>query len=281
MKDAERMCVRYVCKFTPIRRLLVDSLRGALVSASLSTAAARAHCLSGRHIDSSSITGVAKAPSAALETASPATAARYITSGRQKDHPGWSLVIRLLDIDMAAAASSAAHGNDVDSPIKAAQTAFWNVNVPEKVHTEECPDFLQYALTNDKDRDVLATPNDQYHRQTWPEVRQIITDNRLDLFERMPGDLRRYREYNAKLVKQHGSVMNFVMSERLQWTDLQPSTSPPFTNPSDYTILCNDWPYGVDERIVHLVVWTKFELAPEPITAAKPHGDLTPKRASK
>lgn len=32
----------------------------------------------------------------------------------------------------------------------------------------------------------------------------------------------------------------------------------------DYIILYNDWPYGVDERIVHLVVWTKFELPADP-----------------
>lgn len=28
----------------------------------------------------------------------------------------------------------------------------------------------------------------------------------------------------------------------------------------DIKILYNDWPYGIDERIVHLVVWTKFDL---------------------
>ncbi len=28
----------------------------------------------------------------------------------------------------------------------------------------------------------------------------------------------------------------------------------------------NDWPYGIDEKIVHLVVWTKFELAVDPTT---------------
>lgn len=28
----------------------------------------------------------------------------------------------------------------------------------------------------------------------------------------------------------------------------------------DMKILYNDWPYGVDEKIVHLVIWTKFEL---------------------
>lgn len=39
----------------------------------------------------------------------------------------------------------------------------------------------------------------------------------------------------------------------------------------DIKILHNDWPYGVDERIVHLVVWTKFELEDDPAT-----DDLTP-----
>ena len=29
---------------------------------------------------------------------------------------------------------------------------------------------------------------------------------------------------------------------------------------ADIKILYNDWPCGIDERIVHLVVWTKFDL---------------------
>ena len=41
--------------------------------------------------------------------------------------------------------------------------------------------------------------------------------------------------------------------------------------PEDYKILHNDWPYGVDRRIVHLVVWTKFDLPSDPVT-----DDLTP-----
>ena len=39
----------------------------------------------------------------------------------------------------------------------------------------------------------------------------------------------------------------------------------------DIRILYNDWPYGIDEKIVHLVVWTKFELDEDPVT-----GDSTP-----
>lgn len=34
----------------------------------------------------------------------------------------------------------------------------------------------------------------------------------------------------------------------------------------DIKILYNDWPYGVDEKIRHLVVWTKFDLKDDPAT---------------
>ena len=40
----------------------------------------------------------------------------------------------------------------------------------------------------------------------------------------------------------------------------------------DYKILYNDWPYGLEQKIVHLVVWTKFDLEDDPAT-----DDLTPK----
>lgn len=34
----------------------------------------------------------------------------------------------------------------------------------------------------------------------------------------------------------------------------------------------NDWPYGVEQGIIHLVVWTKFVLEDDPAT-----DDLTPR----
>ena len=121
---------------------------------------------------------------------------------------------------------------------------------------------------------MLSILDADYHRQTWQEVRQLIQDNRIDRFERLPSDLRRYREYRSKLIKEYGSVMDFVMQERLKWTDLTPKGGP-FQHPDDYKILYNDWPYGIDTRIVHLVIWTKFELQSVPITSENPLGDLT------
>ncbi|KAL8808146.1 MAG: hypothetical protein Q9182_000210 [Xanthomendoza sp. 2 TL-2023] len=80
--------------------------------------------------------------------------------------------------------------------------------------------------------------------------------------------------------------MNFVVKERLCWPDLNPKDTAPFKDPAtgnppsttvvahklirrrvgDIKILYNDWPYGIDERIVHLVVWTKFSLPDDPST---------------
>ena len=59
-----------------------------------------------------------------------------------------------------------------------------------------------------------------------------IEDNRLDRFVRVPSDLRRYIEYNAKLKKEYGSVMDFVVKERLKWTDLKPTDAAPFSDPA-------------------------------------------------
>lgn len=74
------------------------------------------------------------------------------------------------------------------------------------------------------------------------------------------------------LKKRHGSVMSFVQNHRLQWKSAAPSLNPPFSNANDYKILFNDWPYGLDPDIVHLVVWTKFPLEDDPAT-----DDLTPR----
>ena len=113
---------------------------------------------------------------------------------------------------------------------------FWNINIPPSQHTKECPSYLQYAITNDKDRGILETPDSDYVLQTWPEVRKIISDNRIDLFERLPSDLRKYRQYNEKLTEEYGSVMEFVMKERLKWEDLEP-TGRPFSSLGMY-LLC-------------------------------------------
>jgi hypothetical protein len=61
-------------------------------------------------------------------------------------------------------------------------------------------------------------------------------------------------------------VLSFIQKERLQWDTIIPSGDPPFSNPAEYRILYNDWPYHIDKNIKHLVVWTKFPINDDLIT---------------
>ncbi|OAA61257.1 hypothetical protein SPI_05281 [Niveomyces insectorum RCEF 264] len=160
-----------------------------------------------------------------------------------------------------------------DDTVAATLLPYWQVNVPPAERTVECPAFL--CNLSAKDRGILATPQAQAEVASWAAVRALVAANRLDAFQRTPCDLRRYLAYAWQLRQRYGSAEQFVLKERLQWstdeTPWAPSDEPPFSHPSDVRILCNDWPYAIDPRIVHLVVWTKFPLAEDPAT-----GDLTP-----
>lgn len=148
--------------------------------------------------------------------------------------------------------------------------AYWNINVPEAQRTEACPDFL--LNLSSKDLGIISTQDTDYHVLTWDEVRDISRQNCLDHFQRVPSELRRYRAFTFKLAREYGSVTNFILTQRLHWTaPIQPRGGP-FEYPEDYKVLYNDWPYGIDKKIVHLVVWTKFSLDEDPST-----GDLTVK----
>ncbi|RMD42223.1 hypothetical protein DV735_g2862, partial [Chaetothyriales sp. CBS 134920] len=141
---------------------------------------------------------------------------------------------------------------------------YWNVNVPEDQWTETCPDFLLGISENNQA--VLSTRDEDYQPRAWTAVRHLISVGRINELCRQPSELRRYMRYTYDLKRKYGSVLSFVQHERLHWQSLAPSGDPPFTNPNDYKILYNDWPYGVEEGITHLVVWTKFPLEDDEAT---------------
>jgi hypothetical protein len=98
-------------------------------------------------------------------------------------------------------------------------TLWWNTNLPSTDHTPACPPYLTYALTHPKERANLSTLDADFKRLSWPEVRAHVAANRLDQFTRVPSELRRYRQYTERLVREYGSVMRFVLDERLGWRD--------------------------------------------------------------
>ncbi len=145
---------------------------------------------------------------------------------------------------------------------------YWQVNIPEHLRTTECPEFLRNV--SDKDRGIISTPDSDYEVDSWPVVQHKVAQNRLELFQRAPSELRRYLAFTWKLRRDYGSVMNFILTQRLEWTVPIAPRGRPFEHDDDIKVLRNDWPYGIDKRIVHLVVWTKFVLEVDPAT-----GDLT------
>lgn len=145
---------------------------------------------------------------------------------------------------------------------------FWQVNIPPEERDDVCPEFLQNSSA--KDVAIMSTRDEDYHVQTWDEVIDIVRTNRLDDFHRRPSELWRYREYIWYLKREYGSVLNFMLKERLHWeAPVVPRGSRPFECGEDAKILTNDWPYGIDPRIIHLVVWTKFDLPDNPETEAE------------
>ncbi|PSR81689.1 hypothetical protein BD289DRAFT_372335 [Coniella lustricola] len=149
---------------------------------------------------------------------------------------------------------------------------YWQVNVPPSERQTDCPAPLRNLSA--KDRRLIGLPDEEYRVQSWAEVVDIVRTGRLADFRRWPTELRRYREFIWRLnnANHGGGVMAHILCNRLQWTEADLATaaaavasknhdrSTLFACDDDYKILWNDWPYGIDRRIVHLVVWTKFEL---------------------
>lgn len=148
------------------------------------------------------------------------------------------------------------------------QLPYWQVNIPPEDRQEECPEFLRNISA--KDISIIGTPDEDYRVQTWQQVVDIIRTGRLADFQRWPSELRRYRQYTWDLKRAHGSIMNFMLKQRLCWSEpVVPRGSKLFECQEDFKILMNDWPYGLDKRIVHLVVWTKFNLPDDRETEAE------------
>ncbi|MCJ1244485.1 hypothetical protein MMC30_001683 [Trapelia coarctata] len=138
-----------------------------------------------------------------------------------------------------------------------------------------------FELT-ERDRQVLALKDEDFNLLTWTELREIIRSNDLSILSRKPSDSARYIEWTKDINAAYGNITNYLCKERLRWTPLASSTlstgpifayksAVPFADPDDFLILRNDWPYGLEADITHLVVWLKNRIATDSAT-----GDLTP-----
>ncbi|KAJ5736427.1 uncharacterized protein N7483_001552 [Penicillium malachiteum] len=146
---------------------------------------------------------------------------------------------------------------------------------------------------SETDRAVLRAPQEDFPLHTWEEMKAIIgehysfeyieqTDHSagrdMSLLRRTPLDLFNYIRWTLEAQRQDGSVLEFIIKNRLPWepechesgTVFPYSNPTPFTDPSDFCIRRNDWPYAMEEGMVHLVAWSKTPIATDD------HGDPSP-----
>jgi hypothetical protein len=152
-------------------------------------------------------TPASRTPTMATRTATASTTSPRLLTSPPTTSP------RLLTTAISAPTS-----NPTPTP---ASTAWWNTNLPLTEQTPTCPSYLLYATHHQKERSNLATPDALFTRKTWPQVRSLIAANRLDQFTRVPSELRQYRKWTEKIVRENGSMMRFILEERLGWVGLQ------------------------------------------------------------
>lgn len=80
--------------------------------------------------------------------------------------------------------------------------------------------------------------------------------------------------WTAETKAHYGSMTNYLLIHRLPKAWGSPpftsTSSVPFDDKSDYSVLINDWPYGLTPDITHLVVWSRTIIDTESET-----GDMT------
>lgn len=127
------------------------------------------------------------------------------------------------------------------------------------------------------DRELLSMRDSDFSPITWPQLKSYIYNHQLEQLKRYPSQLRLYMSWCRDIKEAYGSVTNFILQERVGWEPLpssQPDAAPkfaykdsvPFADRSDFKVLVNDWPYGFEDGITHIVVWLKTTVPAEPET---------------
>jgi len=125
-----------------------------------------------------------------------------------------------------------------------------------------------FALTS-IDWHQLTLTDAEFTPHSWANLHHLISTNQLDELKRWPSSLKAYLAWTAHVKKQYGSVMAYLLQQRLFWEPLEDETgalrfdvraSMPFADPEDYKILRNDWSYAFESGIRHIVVWLKQRL---------------------
>ncbi|KAG0684520.1 hypothetical protein C6P40_002696 [Pichia californica] len=114
---------------------------------------------------------------------------------------------------------------------------------------------------------------------TWNEIKKLVEDYDLEKLGRSQTQLISYQNFKKMMMKKNVSLTTNLMINTMHWlppeTDIHLSTEEavdlikykdprPFANPDDTFISVNKFPYYIKERTLHLLVWVKFPMLPDP-----------------
>ncbi|PRT53269.1 N-acetylglucosamine-induced protein 1 [Wickerhamiella sorbophila] len=111
------------------------------------------------------------------------------------------------------------------------------------------------------ERDAKILANDHYEPLSWEQCREIVQKDDMTLFTRSPQQLREYLAAKEDF-KKYGGTAEYIVKYKLKWADkLQSSGKGFLEDKSDIMILQNDFPYGLEPGIRHIIVWSKVPCA--------------------
>jgi hypothetical protein len=125
-----------------------------------------------------------------------------------------------------------------------------------------------FALTS-IDWHQLSLTDADFTPHTWTNLAHLISTNQLDELKRWPSALKAYLAWTAHVKEKYGSVMAYLLSQRLFWEPVEDGSEAlkfgvkndtPLAEKEDYKILRNDWTYAFEDGIKHIVVWVKQRL---------------------
>jgi hypothetical protein len=129
----------------------------------------------------------------------------------------------------------------------------------------ENPPFALTAI----DWQQLSLKDSDFTPHSWSNLHLLISTNQLEELKRWPSSLKAYLAWTAHVKEKYGSVMAYLLDQRLSWEPIEDETgalrfdvrnTTPFVDPTDYKILRNDWTYAFVPGVRHIVVWLKQRL---------------------
>lgn len=159
------------------------------------------------------------------------------------------------------------HFEDDRSSLPSVFQASWEANPDPNALPlpRENPPFALTAI----DWHQLTLSDAEFTPHSWVNLHHLISTNQLDELKRWPSSLRAYLAWTAHVKEKYGSVMVYLLQQRLFWDPIEDETgalrfdvrsTTPFMECEDYKILRNDWSYAFDSGIRHIVVWLKQRL---------------------